>query len=50
MRGNVGDEAGGVARPVTASWTAWTSRLMAFVVVVMCVCGFCGFAENGMID
>jgi hypothetical protein len=35
----VGDEAGGVARLLTASWTAWTSRRMAFVVG--CVVGSC---------
>jgi hypothetical protein len=35
----VGDEAGGVAKPLTASWTAWTSRRIAFVVG--CVVGSC---------
>ena len=35
----MGDEAGGVAKPLTASWTAWTSRRMAFVVG--CVVGSC---------
>jgi hypothetical protein len=37
--GDVGDEASGVARPLTASWTAWTSRRTAFVVE--CVVGSC---------
>jgi hypothetical protein len=31
-RGDVGSEAGGIARPLIASWTAWTSRRIAFVV------------------
>jgi hypothetical protein len=38
-RGDMGDEAGGVARPLAASWTAWTSWRMAFVVG--CVVGSC---------
>jgi uncharacterized membrane protein YczE len=35
----VGNEAGDVTRPLTATWTAWTSRRIAFIVG--CVIGSC---------